>query len=245
MRRIVIFGATSAIAEAAARIWVCRGDRVFVVGRNSARLRSLADDLTVRGGRPVGSMVLDANGVESHGAVLDAAAAQLDGLDTVLIAHGTLPNQADCEASVPITLDELHTNALSIVSLLTLAASRFRAQHQGSIVVVSSVAGDRGRRSNYVYGSAKALVTAFASGLRQRVSAEGVDVITIKPGLVDTPMTRSFPKGVLWSAPDTVARDIVAAVDRHRAVVYTPWFWRWIMTAINVIPESLFKRMKL
>jgi short-subunit dehydrogenase len=128
---------------------------------------------------------------------------------------------------------------------MTVAANRFEAQRHGTLAVISSVAGDRGRQSNYLYGSAKAAVTAFASGLRQRLTKVGVNVLTIKPGFVDTPMTRDFKKGALWATPEGIARGIVRATDRGRSVVYLPWFWLPIMLIIRHVPEFVFKRAKL
>ena len=142
-------------------------------------------------------------------------------------------------------LAEIATNGTSVVSLMTAAANRFEAQGHGAIAVISSVAGDRGRQSNYVYGSAKALVSAFASGLRQRLAKKGISVTTIKPGFVDTPMTAAFKKGPLWAKPDQVAKDIVVAIDQGKTVVYTPGFWRLIMLIIKHIPEFIFVKLKL
>jgi decaprenylphospho-beta-D-erythro-pentofuranosid-2-ulose 2-reductase len=128
---------------------------------------------------------------------------------------------------------------------MTALASRMETQRRGVLAVISSVAGDRGRQSNYLYGSAKAAVNTFASGLRQRLAKSGVGVVTIKPGFVDTPMTRDFRKGALWATPDAVARGIMRAADRGSSVVYLPWFWSPIMLIIRHIPEFIFKRIKL
>jgi short-subunit dehydrogenase len=177
--------------------------------------------------------------------MLDKAEEALQGLDTVLIAHGTLSDQAACQQSVELTLQEIQTNALSVVALLTQIANRFEARKAGSIIVISSVAGDRGRQSNYVYGSAKALVSAFTSGLRQRLQKSGVTVLTIKPGFVDTPMTTEFKKGPLWASAEKVAKDIVNAANGKNGIFYTPWFWRWIMLIIKHIPEFVFVKLKL
>lgn len=245
MRKVLILGATSAIAEATARRLVAAGDAIYLVGRRADRLQAVADDLRVRGGAPLGFEVLDLNRLEEHSAMIERAAQALGGLDTVLIAHGTLSDQAACQRSVAQTVAEMNTNAVSVVSLLTLLAERFEVQGRGTLAVISSVAGDRGRRSNYVYGSAKAMVTAFTSGLRQRLAPRGVNVLTIKPGFVDTPMTADFPKGPLWASPEAIARGIVAAIRGRRAVVYLPGFWRLIMTVIRLIPEPLFRRLSL
>jgi decaprenylphospho-beta-D-erythro-pentofuranosid-2-ulose 2-reductase len=246
MKKILVMGAGSAIAEATARIFAQRGDALFLVGRKADVLESMSADLRVRGARAAGMQVLDANDFAGHEAMLNVAESALGGLDVVLIAHGTLSDQKACEGSVEQTLHELNTNGVSVVALLTRVAARFEQRKAGTIVVISSVAGDRGRQSNYVYGSAKALVTTFTSGLRQRLFPSGVSVITIKPGFVDTPMTAAFPKGALWAKPLQIANGIVSAVDRGSGtVLYLPWFWRLIMFIIRSIPESVFRKLKL
>ncbi|MBL8299235.1 MAG: SDR family oxidoreductase [Rhodanobacteraceae bacterium] len=245
MRRIIIIGATSAIAEATARLFAARGDALCLVGRDASRLAVIAADLGVRGAVRAATATLDVTDFAAHAAVLDEAERELGGLDTVLIAHGTLSNQSECETSVDALRREYDINALSVMALLTPIANRFAQQGFGDIAVISSVAGDRGRMSNYVYGSAKAAVTAFLSGLRQRLQKSGVNVLTIKPGFVDTPMTRDFPKGALWAQPDTIAQGIVKAIEKRRSVVYLPWFWLGIMGVIRSVPEFVFKRLRL
>lgn len=245
MSRTLVIGATSAIAEATARLLAARGGSLYIVGRNAERLEAIAADLRVRGAASVTAEAMDLNTFALHEPMTERAFAALGGVDSVLIAHGTLSDQKACEGSAAQALAEIATNALSVVSLLTVLANRLEAERRGTIVVVSSVAGDRGRASNYVYGSAKALVTAFCSGLRQRLSRAGVRVVTIKPGFVDTPMTRRLRKGLLWAKPAAVARGIVRAMDRGQATVYLPAFWRPIMLAVRLIPERLFARMRL
>lgn len=245
MSRTLVIGATSAIAEATARLLAARGGSLYLVARNAARLEAIAADLRVRGAASVATHVMDLNTFAEHEHMVARVFTALGGVDSVLIAHGTLSDQRACEGSVAHALAEITTNALSVVSLLTWLANRLEAERRGTIVVVSSVAGDRGRASNYVYGSAKALVTAFCSGLRQRLASAGVRVITIKPGFVDTPMTRSFRKGLLWAKPAGVARGIVRAMDRGQGNVYLPAFWRPVMLAVRLIPEPLFIRMRM
>jgi short-subunit dehydrogenase len=189
--------------------------------------------------------VLDARDIDAYPGLLDDASRTLGGLDTALIAHGTLSDEASCSTSAEALLDEFRVNALSVMALCTHLANRFEAQRSGVIAVISSVAGERGRQSNYVYGSAKAAVTAFTSGLRQRLYAKGVRVVTIKPGFVDTPMTAAFKKGFLWAEPAPVARTIARAMIRGTPVVYTPGFWRLIMAIIRFIPERVFVRLRL
>lgn len=245
MRKILIVGATSAMAEACARSWAQRGDQLFLAARNAKQLQSIADDLQTRGAKKVGSKVFDAMQFDQHAALLADATRFMEGLDTVLIAHGTLSDQDKAQKDVAYALDEIATNGTSVVSLMSLAGEQLAAQGRGAIAVISSVAGDRGRQSNYVYGSAKALVSAFASGLRQRLSKKGVHVITVKPGFVDTPMTAHLKKGALWAKPEQVARDITRAIDKGGTIVYTPGFWRMIMLIIKHIPEFVFIKISL
>lgn len=245
MKRMLIVGATSAIAEATARLFAADGERIYLVARNADKLRAIVDDLRVRGAAQVGSQVIDVTDCTLHSAMLDKATESLGGLDTVLIAHGTLPDQKACEGSFDATLRELQVNGLSVISLLTHVARQFQQQGRGTIVVISSVAGDRGRQSNYVYGTAKAAVTTFLQGLRNRLHKSGVQVLTVKPGFVDTPMTAGFQKGMLWVKPDVIARGIYKAMRQGRDEVYLPWVWSPIMRVIRFVPERIFKRLSL
>ncbi|HDS1138046.1 MAG: SDR family oxidoreductase [Nitrospirae bacterium] len=243
MQKILIIGATSAIAESVARLYATRAAALYLVGRSPAKLDAIAADLRVRGAKHVDTGVLDVNDVSAHGALLDTAWAALGGIDTVLIAHGTLPDQAACDASVDLSLREFATNGTSTIALAAALAQRL--QSGASLAVISSVAGDRGRASNYLYGSAKAAVTAYLSGLGQRLRPAGVNVLVIKPGFVDTPMTAAFKKGALWATPDKVAAGILKAIGKRKAVAYLPGFWWAIMMIIKNIPEFVFRRIKL
>lgn len=245
MRRILVMGATSAIAEATAREFAVLGDSLFLVGRNADRLGAIAADLKLRGAAQAETQVMDARDLAAYPALVDEATRRLGGLDTALIAHGTLTDQLAAQASTELMLSEFQTNALSYMVLCSELGNRFEVQGRGAIAVISSVAGDRGRQSNYVYGSAKAAVTAFTSGLRQRLHPKGVHVLTIKPGFVDTPMTASFKKGPLWATPGAVAKSIVKAVQTGKPVLYTPWFWWGIMQIIKNVPEVIFRKLKL
>lgn len=205
----------------------------------------MASDLMVRGAQKVDFMVLDLNNFDRHELLLDKAMQSLHGIDTVLIAHGTLSDQKACEQSYKITEQELRTNFLSVVSLLTSIANHFERQRHGCIAVITSVAGDRGRQSNYVYGTAKGALSIFLQGLRNRLCKSGVSVITIKPGFVDTPMTAGFKKGLLFVDPGVIAKGIYKAIQKRKDVVYVPFFWRAIMAAIKSIPEFIFKKLEL
>jgi short-subunit dehydrogenase len=245
MKRILIVGATSAIAEATARVFAQKGAAFFLAARGAERVRAIADDLRIRGAGQVEVKVFDARDAASYRQLVDESANALGGLDAALIAHGTLSNQRECEASAESLYQEFQVNALSVMGLCTHLANYFEAQGSGVIAVISSVAGDRGRGSNYVYGSSKAAVTAFTSGLRQRLHAKGVSVVTIKPGFVDTPMTAAFKKSMIWASPAAVAAAIVRAMARRTPVLYVPWFWRPIMWIVCAIPERVFRKLQL
>ncbi|MDX8481136.1 SDR family oxidoreductase [Mesorhizobium sp. VK24D] len=245
MHKVLIIGATSAIAEATARLFAEDGDRLFLVARRKARLEAAADDLAVRGAEIAGCEVLDVNELDRHRAVLTRAEQALGGIDVALVAHGTLPDQQLCQASAKLTVEEIQTNAVSTVALLTRLSELMERKGKGQIAVVTSVAAERGRQSNYVYGAAKAAVDTFLEGLRQRLYKVGVGVTTIRPGFVDTPMTAGFEKGLLWAQPETVARRIHHAILKGKDVVYVPSFWRWIILAIRLMPRRIFKVMKL
>ncbi len=244
MQKMLIIGATSAIAEQVARLMCSRVDQFYLLGRDENKTRAVAEDLTVRGAN-VQYKTADFSPVRDHPQLIEAAVSYLGNIDIVLIAYGTLPNQSQCEQDSNYALNEIHTNFVSVVSLLTSLVTHMEAQGRGKIAVISSVAGDRGRQSNYVYGSAKAGLSVYLQGLRNRLANKNIQVLTIKPGFVDTPMTREFRKGLLWVGPDKVAKDIVRALDKRKDILYTPWYWQWIMVIIKSIPERIFKKMKL
>jgi short-subunit dehydrogenase len=245
MQRILIIGANSGMAEAAARVWAQRGDRLFLLGRSAERLEALAADLKIRGGDVAGHALFDANTIDHHAEMLEKAVHTLGGLDVALIAHGTLSDQKLAQVDVAYALKEMMTNAFSVVSLGTILANALEAQGKGTLAVISSVAGERGRQSNYVYGSAKAMVTAFTQGLRNRLAKKGVHVCTLKPGFVATAMTAQLPQGPLFASADKAGRCIVAAIDKKKDVAYVPGFWALILFVIRSIPESIFKKLKL
>lgn len=245
MKKIMIIGATSAIALASARLFARDGDALFLVARDADKLRTVSEDMETRGAGLVESCVMDALEYDRHASIIQEAAGKLGGLDIALIAHGTLPDQRACEHSFELARKELEINGMSTVSMLTYLGNYFEKKQSGTIAVISSVSGDRGRQSNYVYGAAKGMVSTFLQGLRNRLYKSGVHVLTIKPGFVDTPMTAGFKKGMLWASPDTLASGIYRAISSKRNEIYLPWFWAGIMFVIRSIPEAFFKRLGL
>jgi decaprenylphospho-beta-D-erythro-pentofuranosid-2-ulose 2-reductase len=243
--RVLIIGATSAIGGETAKVFAQHGARLFLTGRDPARLAAVRDDLRVRGAGQVETAELDVTRIPAHRTVIDAAITALGGLDVALIAHGTLPNQKQCQEDPGAMLDALQVNFTATLAILTLLANYFERERAGCIAVITSVAGDRGRQSNYVYGAAKGGVDRFLQGLRNRLFRSGVAVVTIKPGFVDTPMTSDLKKTPLFSSPERVAREIYRAIVQRRDVVYIPWFWQPIMAVIRWLPEPAFKRLHL
>lgn len=246
MKRVLIIGATSAIATACGRLWAAQGATLFLVARDNEKLETLAADLRVRGASSTHICQMDANDLAAHTIMLNSAEDALGGVDTALIAHGTLPSQSACELDPALTLREFATNGTSVIALLTLLGSLFEKQRSGSIGVITSVAGDRGRPSNYVYGSAKAAVSAFCEGLRPRLYKAGVTLTDIRPGFVATPMTEGLPlPAAMVAKPEAVAKRIVIGIDRGKDVLYAPAFWAPIMKVIRNIPRFVFKRISL
>lgn len=242
---IVIVGATSAIAEHCARLWVARSPVILtLVGRDAARLAGIAADLKVRG--PASEIRTVEAGFTDPDAIGAAVAASWgDGADLVLIAHGMLPDQGACEQDLHACRAALDVNALSPVLFAEAFAARMALRGHGTLAVIGSVAGDRGRKSNYVYGAAKGLVERYLQGLRHRFAGSGVKIAVIKPGPTDTPMT-SHLKGSAKLAPvESVAKAIVDALARGKEVIYAPGKWRLIMLVIRHLPGFVFNKMNI
>ena len=247
-KRILVLGATSGIAEASVRLWASRGEDLFLVGRNADRLAAVAADARVRGAGFVDTAVADLDQTDTHPELLAHAINSLGGLDIAYLAVGVLGDQGKAERSFAEAGGILHTNYVVPASLLTWLANYCAQRHAGTLAVLSSVAGERGRKSNYIYGSSKAGLTAFVDGLRNRADREGVKVMTIKPGPVRTSMTEGMKGSGKFADVNKVAATILGAIDKGPKgpdVLYVPGIWRLIMAAIRVIPESRFKKMDL
>ena len=244
-KRILVLGATSGIAEACCRLWAARGDSLYLVARNADRVQSVSADMHTRGASYVDTAVVDLDDTTQHAAMLAHAINSLGGLDVALIAVGVLGNQTHAERSFEEAGQILHTNFVAAASLLTWLANYCAQRHAGTLAVLSSVAGDRGRKSNYVYGASKAGLTAFVDGLRNRIDREGVRVMTIKPGPTRTAMTDGFKDKARFADVKKVAATLVKAIDNGGDVVYVPGIWRWKMAIVRAIPERIFKKLNL
>lgn len=242
---IIIFGASSAIAHSTAKPFATEAANFVLIGRSKEKLNSVRDDLLTRGAGQVEVLCRELADSDVHAETWQTALSILPVPSRVLICYGSLSDQKACERDFSLAFQEYQINFLSQVSLLTHISQTMASLGQGQIAVVSSVAGDRGRQSNYIYGSAKAGISTFLQGLRNRLNASGVEVLTIKPGFIDTPMTASMKKGLLFASADHAGLVIHKAMLNHKNVVYVPGFWRLIMLIIRYIPESIFKRLKL
>jgi decaprenylphospho-beta-D-erythro-pentofuranosid-2-ulose 2-reductase len=245
MRRILITGATSAIAQEAARHFAANGDAFLLVARDPEKLAAVADDLRARGASQIETATVDLLDLARSSRLIDETVEKLGGLDALLVAQGTLPDQVVCEADPVQTLREFSLNAMGPITLLLRAATHFENQGSGCIAAITSIAGVRGRRSNYVYGAAKAAVSTFLEGLRGRLGDAGVSVVDIRPGFVDTPMTAHLPKNPLFATAASVGKRVYRAMLSGDDVVYAPWFWRWIALAIQLIPRSIFVKLSI
>jgi len=243
--RVLVLGATSSIAIATMRRLAAPNRHFMLVARKADRLTAVAQDLLTRGALAVDTWVMDLDDTSAHPDMLASAVQRLGRIDLALIAHGVLGDQQAAEADFELAAAILHTNFIATVSLLTWLGNYFQSQRGGTLAVISSVAGDRGRKSNYVYGTSKGALNIFLEGLRNRIDRDGVNVLTIKPGFVSTPMTAHVEHNALFASPDQIARGIAKAVKRRRDVVYLPWFWRWIMFLVRGVPGRFFKKMQL
>jgi len=243
-QKVVVLGATSGIALEVQRQLARLGCELLLVARSEQRLEAVQSDLLARGAKQVLTCTADLAAIENHAGIFDFVRRSFPDYDTVLLAYGAMHDQKDSEASVDVLLEELQVNYVSAAAILTLFADDLERRRSGCIAAITSVAGDRGRRANYVYGSAKGALSLFLQGLRSRLHPAGVKVLTIKPGPVETPMTDHLSSAARFAEPERVARDIVRALERRSPdVVYTPKIWRYVMAAVEHIPESVFKRL--
>lgn len=244
--RVIALGALSAMGEATLRLYAEEGARLVLAARNSERLTALAKDLEARGAKSAVVWPIDLADCEDPRAELAKMASAIGGMDATLLFYGTLGDNAKAEKDLDEARQILKTNFMSAAEWCLTVADLIEAQNHGSLVVVGSVAGDRGRQSNYIYGAAKGGLGLLVQGLAHRLARVGGRAVVIKPGFVDTPMTAGIAKGgPLWAKPDAVARIIKKAAAGSSPVVYAPGFWRWIMLAVRSVPAPVFHKTKL
>jgi decaprenylphospho-beta-D-erythro-pentofuranosid-2-ulose 2-reductase len=241
---VLILGATSAIARGTAAAFAQRGHALYLASRDLDELQRSAADLHIRYGVEVRYGLFDAEAIDTHADFLRKVIAEMQGLEGVVLAFGYLGDQVAAR-DFKVGAKVIAANFTGAASILSECASYFEPQKRGFIIGISSVAGDRGRQSNYVYGAAKGALSLFLQGLRNRLFASGVRVITIKPGFVDTAMTFGLPGLFLVASPQKIGEDIARTLNKSADVVYLPGFWRYIMLIIKHVPEPIFKRMKL
>lgn len=240
IRRVAVFGATSAVAADVARLYAAAGASLYLVGRSEAKLRALVAEL---GPAVVGCALQDFDRTDEAEGCVRRAAEALGGLDLALVAPGSLGDQLESERDVAAAERIVRTNQLGVMALVIPLANRLEAQRGGHLAVLSSVAADRGRPRNYTYASAKAALNVLLQGVRSRLYPAGVQVHTIKLGPVDTPMTVDHPKNALFATSPRAARGIVRAIARGRAEAYVPWHWRPLMAVVRNLPEPVFQRL--
>ncbi|HXB08825.1 MAG TPA: SDR family oxidoreductase [Puia sp.] len=243
MPSVLLLGASSDIAAALARKFASAGHDIQLAARNVHRLEPLRADLSIRYGIRTTLLEFDARSFDRHTAFW---AGLTDKPDITICVFGFLGDQTVAESDWAECRNILEVNYVGAVSILNIVANEYIALGKGAIVGISSVAGERGRKSNYLYGSAKAGFTAYLSGLRNRLFHHGRHVLTVNPGFVDTRMTEGLPLPPLLTAtPEQVASAVFKAVEKKKNIIYVKWFWRWIMLIIKTIPESLFKKLDL
>ncbi len=247
MKNILIVGATSVLAVETAKLFARDGARFVLVARNPEKLDRVADELR-KLGADVHPMVMDVREVTRCEAVVQEAWDKWGGLDLALVAHAVAHDQKACERDLALVCDQVQVSLTSTLCFLTALAGHFERQRSGTLAAISSVSGDRGRRGQYLYASCKAGLTVFMQGLRQRLHRSGVSVVTLKPGLTDTPLTaplKAMKRGLLFSSPERVARGMHRAIERREDEAYVPRHWRLVMFVIRAIPEAIFKRWTL
>lgn len=245
-KRVIVLGALSAVGEAVCRLYAAEGAQLMLAGRSGARLDQVAADLRVRGAADVLTEALDLDAAASPAASFAAMADRLGGVDHVLIAYGALGDQAQGETDEAHARAVLSVNFTSAALWCLAAASVLERQGSGSLVAIGSVAGDRGRQSNYLYGAAKGGLGVLMQGLAHRLAKSGARAVVVKPGFIDSPMTAHLAKGgPLWASPEAVAQIVRKAADKGGPVVYAPWFWKFILLIIRVVPAPIFHKTKL
>ncbi|MEE9368299.1 MAG: SDR family oxidoreductase [Pontiella sp.] len=241
MKNLLILGATSDMAQAVAKEYASAGWNLTLAARNLELLEPIASDLRVRANVNIVPLQFNAENFSSHQHFYNALE---NAPDAVICVFGYMGDQIEARTNFEEVRKTIDVNYTGMISILNIVANDFETRGHGAIVAVSSVAGDRGRQSNYMYGSAKAGLTAYLAGLRNRLAKAGVHVMTVKPGFCRTKMTENMElPGALTAEPEQVAQAIFKGLEKKRNTIYTLWMWRWIMLIIRHIPEFVFKKM--
>lgn len=245
MKKIFVFGATSQIVQECLKKYANDKAMFYLVARDLSKLEIVSNDLKARGASEVYTNTCDALDYKHHSEVISDGYDKLGKFDIALIGHGTLPDNEKIRKNNLEAVREFEINCNSYISICSVLSDYFEKQKYGTIAVITSVAGDRGRQSNFIYGASKGAVSLYLQGLRNRLFEFGVNVLTIKPGMVLTPMTSHLPKSPLMAKPELVGKLIYQSIEAKKDIVYIPGFWRLIMFIIRNIPESIFKKLKL
>ncbi len=242
---ILVFGANSAICHEFLKLYAAAGAKFFLVARNSEKLLAIADDLVARGGAIGGTASYDFTDWQQHEDCVIKARESLGKIDIAVVAHGSLPRQAECETSAAAVTACMDDNFTSAAVIIQACAQQLSLQGHGTLAVLSSVAGDRGRKSNYTYGAAKAGINTLLQGLQGRFSGSSVKIVNIKLGMVISPMTADMKHGPIWATPDAIAPTICRAIARGRRVCYVPGYWRVIMLVIRCLPTHVLAKLPI
>ncbi|WP_159930987.1 SDR family NAD(P)-dependent oxidoreductase [Oceanicoccus sp. KOV_DT_Chl] len=242
---ILVFGATSAICHAVLKILSEQTCHFFLAARDESRLAAITQDLKTRGATISGTSSFDFNHVDSIQSCVDSASNKMGSLDLILVAHGTLPDNELLEKDINKAIESINANFTSCAAIVLESCQRLEAQGSGTLAVISSVAGDRGRKTNYIYGASKSALNTLLQGLQGRFSGTNIRIVNIKPGMIDTPMTRDFQKGLLWSTPEKIAPAIYKAILIGKSNCYVPSYWRLIMLIIKFLPAAILYRLPI
>ena len=240
INNIAVFGATSAIAFETCKIFAQEGKSFTLIARDKEKLESVKNDLLTRGAKKVETIAQKLALIEEHKSLYK----KIKDIDLLFIAYGILPQQEECNQNFETEMHNFQVNFLSVCSILNYFSRHLEEKKSGTIAVITSVAGDRGRQSNYSYGTAKGALSIYLQGLRHRLYRSNVNVIDIKPGFVDTPMTKDIKKNFLFAKPNKIAERIYKNIEVN-SELYCPWFWKWVMSVIKILPKRVFIRTNL
>jgi decaprenylphospho-beta-D-erythro-pentofuranosid-2-ulose 2-reductase len=245
LNNILVFGATSAICHAVLKEFSIKPCNFYLAARNEQRLEAICQDIQSRGGTIKGQSSFDFNRIDLVSECINKANLAMNSIDLILVAHGSLVENTLLEKDTLLALESINANFTSCAAIILEGCQKLETQGWGTLAVISSVAGDRGRKSNYIYGASKSGINTLMQGLRSRFFNTSINIVNIKPGMVDTPMTKNFDKGALWATPESIAPNIYKAISTGQATLYTPGFWRPIMWVIKVLPTSIMSRLPI